>query len=227
MFCAEPTKEELGELTNRWFNIVAKLKDGKYPPRQLLKTLQDVGDGTLILEDIFAGQFTVDGVSASGKSSFACIKELPWATIKVGSGMSSLTFDALMQWPQPAATGAYAEVSVFGRRKVSLEELGLALMSDSDLDRAAPMGHDIHACLRGRHFSPAQLKEMLELGHATPEKNTAWSYGHTNFVLCRGLERKEPIFAEVCWVGQEASIYLRSSFPESDLLNCHLITKMP
>lgn len=205
----EPSAEELGVFSNRLFNLWAKFRGGKYPVRQMLTTLQHVGDGMLIYEEIFSNVFRAVKVDGAPRANFSCLRELSWATLNPASSMSDMVFQSLCGYGQFAVKAADVEVFVIGRNVSGDEALSLLIETADESSRP----ESPQAFLEGRDFSPAQLKQMLERRNAAAEGTAEWTYAQKNFVFCGTLPSCEPVFAEVLWGSEKVTISLMSSIP--------------
>ena len=210
MLCREPSAEDLGVFSNRLFNIWEKFKSGKYPVRQMLATLQHVGDGTLIYEEIFSDVFHVVEVDDAPPANFLCLCDLPWVTLNPASSMSDMVFQSLCGYEQFEVKAACGEVFVVSRDVRGDEVLSLLMETAEESNKP----ESPQAFLKGRDFSPAQLKQMLERGNADADGSAEWTYIHTNFVFCGTLPGCELVFAEVHWDSGKVTVFLMSSIPK-------------
>lgn len=223
----DPTTEELGELTDRFYNLLQKFKGGKTPVHEVIHTLQLVGDGHLILEEMLSKHFVASSVPGTMPGYLGSVQTR--FDIRCGSDMDIDLFSACLKERSRLGIGGSVEVFEFGR-PIGVPALEWwKFMIHGESSKKIPKREDIRhfvTNVRDCIFYPDQLRHMLERGSDSQDGSAEWSYKKDNFLLCWAGD--DYLIAQVRWhCVSPPRIYLQTEYPERFEFGERFLLKRP
>lgn len=214
--CQRPTDAQLGELTNRYFNILTKVKAGDFPVQILIDTLQHVGDGHVILPDLFSGRKIIGPpiIAETGPTDRVILKIYFWLRVARNIGDAERYIKMIQDGPCPSSRPGLREEITFGRpRNTEACEAWSLIIKGTENSCTDVTANEVQAYISQNDlaFSPKQLISVLAYDYASNNNVLPYPFSKDTWILCKGTSGI--VWAQMRYYDGIVTVYIKTDDP--------------
>lgn len=216
----KPTTFEMGQLNLGYLNLLNQLNHTHLNPELVIRGIQHIAEGNVILEDIFIHTYVRPSFTGdNGGSDLNCLRTIP------GLVFGSTYQKEILNLPSfPRRPGGILSREIGRSRGVPPVILWNLLMTGTESDKPICSSDRIRFIKsKSLSFTPLQLKDMIIRGSSCAT-GSEWTYRRHNLLLCQSATTL--YFARVQFAGTAIIVSIEDLDTHLDCGD-RLITKQP